>query len=348
MDYTLCAMSNVKRQALLFVIMGGTFFAACDGDADKFNGGTNELDGECEYLDKFSNGSVCVSEDGCVIIESGVSMDSYTNYGHWAKWTITDEKGEKHKLRYENFSFVSGVHDIHKKDGSVFYIVVCSEATSSWGSRDWVEAYKIAGDTIMQVSVADGGEMGDDNSEFSVQYAVADWYDATGGVGYDWIFEYDAAKRNLYVPVTDGDMIILDRYEVWHFNGEKFVSLGKKPHRDLYGNLSEYNRLICYFTTKDYIVRIDSLDSNELRYASWKKPKNMADKPDIVIKGGLRHQCPAPTDESQSHDEYCFKMGDDEYIINYFHDKEIGDSLIEHYYLMLVRKDGKLILKQKG
>lgn len=290
----------------------------------------------------FEGGKVYVSEDGRVTIESGVCPNGGTSPDYWAKWTIVNDKGVKHELRFPETSYVGGVHSLKKNDGTTYYIVDCSGKASSSEGYEWLEAYRIVGDTIREVNVKDGSNKIEEN-DFEIIYCIPNWYFATNGDGYDWLFEYDAKSRNLYVPIPkDGD--IIDRYKVWHFNGKRFVALGEQPHKDMHKSLGRYNRLMCYFTTKDYIVRVDSLNSHTLRYASWKKPKTMADKPDVVITGGKRRQHPAAPDELERCDDYLFTCGSYEYIANYCETDTVKRIHQDH---LLVRRNGRVVVKQK-
>lgn len=251
-------------------------------------------------------GHVCVSENKRVSIESGVCSGG-TVPEYWTIWTIVNEKGVKHGLRFAYTPYISEVHSLRKKNGFTYYIIDCFSKASSTDGNEWLEAYKIVGDMIKEVNVADGSEK-IDNSEFDINYCIPNWCFTTNGAGYDWLFEYDKTTKKLYVPITE-EQDILDRYQVWQFNGEHFVCLGEKPHKDMHKSLSKYNRLIRYMTTKDYIIRVDSLDSDELGYASWKKPRTMADKLDLVITGSkIRHHSAKP-DELHRCDDYHFKSG---------------------------------------
>lgn len=293
----------------------------------------------------FEGGQRCVSEDGKVTIESGVYPDGGTAPDYWAKWTILNNNGERHVLRLGNTAFMDNVHSLQKLDGTTYYIVNCFGKASSADGYEWLEAYKIDGDTVKTVNVIDGGDHVD-NDDFSVNYWIPDWFYTTNGAGYEWLFEYDVGSRRLYVPITDGQVIV-DRYQVWEFNGNRFVCLGEHPHKDLHGSLGAYNRLICYFTTEDYIVRIDSLDSRELRYASWTKPKTMADMPDIVLTGGQRRGYAAAPDELKRCDDYRFVNGSYKYVVNYCETKNSNEGYDEHHDYLLVTKDGKVLVKQE-
>lgn len=288
---------------------------------------------------------VCVSEDGRVRIKAGIHPDGGTSPDYWARWTIIDDKGEKHERTFEYTSYMSGVHAIHKSDGSTYYIVNCSGKASSTDGSDWLEAYRIVGDSIKKVNVIDGGsEVG--NRDFYINYYIPGWYFTTNGAGYDWLFEYDKETRNLYVPIVE-ERCILDHYQVWHFNGDRFVCMGEQPHKNMHESLGAYNRLMCYFKTKDYIVRVDLLDSHELRYASWKRPKTMADSPDLIITGGRRQEYWVGPDELRPCADYRFTHGSYEYIVNYCETKLIEDGSGEHHDYLLVKTGDKVIVKQE-
>lgn len=304
-----------------------------------------------EYSDSvktagYESGRVCVSEDGRVSIESGVIPGGGTSPDFWAKWTIIDDAGKKYVIEYPESSFQSKVHSITKKDGTVYYLVNCFYKSSSRDGSEWLEAYKIVGDTIQAVNVADGGN-NINNKEFSVNYNIPSWYFATNGAGNDWILEYDIHSKNLYVPVTTEDGSITDRYKIWHFDGNKFVCQGEKSHKKLHKSLANYYTLIRYATTKDYILRVDLLDDGELRYASWKRPKTMADKPDIIIKGGKWQHREVPSDELRPCDNYRFRNGSFEYVVNYCEVKKAENGLVEHHDFLLVKRNGQVITKQE-
>ncbi len=327
---------------------------ACNGNKNAENTSTETTsdsidileEEEYEINDIYVNGDVYTSEDGLVTIESGMYEFGGTSPSYWAKWNITDSKGEKHEFIVEYFPRVDAVHSLRKNDGTKYYLVTCFEKASSSHGAHWLEAFKIVGDTIEEVRVIDGGKKIDDDYEFEVDYSIPSWYFATGGAGFAWIHEYDNKTKNLYEPVSDW-IILKDRYVVWHFNGSRFVKLGEQPHKDLHKSLSEYNRLISYFTTKDYIVRVDSLDSHELRYASWKRPKTMADKPDLVLTNGKRHTYSVAGDELQPCDDYRFTKDDYQYIVNYCEVYRTDDGMGVHQDYLLVKKGDKVVLKQE-
>lgn len=292
---------------------------------------------------RYTGGHVCASEDGLVTVESGTMPSGGNSPEYWSRWTITDKAGKKHEILFENESYQDHIHAIKKSDGSTYYIVNCYGKDGGIG-YEWLEAYRIVRDTIREVNVADGGNRIKE-LEFRCDYGLQSWYMTAHGGGYDWILEYDSRTKNLYVPITV-DYDLTDRYDIWHFNGNRFVKAGTGSNRHLHHNLAQYNCLLCYATTKDYIVRVDSLDTKELRYASWKRPKTMADKPDMVITGGKRLTGVNEVKE-WSYDYFSFKSGNSEYLVD-CHEvkKKKGGGGTYHKYLIM-KRNGKVVLKQE-
>lgn len=300
-----------------------------------------------EETELFKGGYSCKSEDGCVTIKAGLHPGGGTAPDYWAVWTITNSKGKKVELKFADSPYIEAVHSLQKNDGTKYYIVACGAKASSADAYGWLEAYIITGDTIKQVNVLDGSAKVKENA-FEINYCSPDWYYIANKEGFDWLFEYDHKNKNLYVPLMDGTAI-LDRYEVWHFNGNKFENHGEQPHKGLHKSLGKYNRLVRLFTTKDYIIRVDSLDSHELRYASWKKPKTIKDSPDLVIYGGKRkqHVVADPHDFTKC-DDYRFTNDGYQYIVNYCEITRIKPGVGEDHDFLVVKKGEKVLIKQES
>lgn len=301
---------------------------------------------EYEEPELFKGGRLCKSKDGCITIQSGIHSGSGTAPNFWAIWTITDSKGEKHELRFEESAFISTVHSLQKNDGTKYYIVECYAKASSIDGYEWLEAYRIIGDSIKEVNVLDGSYNIADNI-FSINYDIPNWYTKANSIGYSWIFEYDDHSKNLYVPIVE-ERNLTDRYEIWHFNGNCFECQGVHEHKGLHESLNDYVCLIRYFTTEKYVVRVDSLDSQELRYASWEKPKTISDEPDIIIKGGKRQHYDISYDEIRRCDDYYFSNGSYEYIVNYCETTDVADGENLHQDYLLVKKGSDIIFKEKS
>lgn len=288
----------------------------------------------------------CVSEDGNMKFYSWNTGEGGTMpiYGLICQFRTKDGKYRIIDLGKDDIeeAWVSSVHSIHKDDGSTYYIVERSHRISSNDGYMWMDAFKIDGDSVKYVNVIDGSEIIEEQKEdgFSVNYDISHWDDTTNGEAWDWLFEYDTDSRDLYVPLTDPrDYLphINDRYRVFHFNGKRFVEKGVTCNKGLNGSLADYVTLLSYFRTKNYIVRIDSLVSGDYRYASWKATSTMKDKPELVIVGN-EHDLDA--------NSYTFLNDGVEYIVGYKEEEPAPEGSYLYEFL-LVRKNGKVILKEE-
>ena len=288
----------------------------------------------------------CVSEDGAMKFYSwntgrGGTCPDYavmcqfrTKEGKVVTEDFCDREGDP--------TWVSVVHALKKDDGSTYYITTRSHRASSNDGYMWMDAFMIDHDTLKNVSVYDAGDDLDECG-LEINYRISDWFYTTNGEGWDWLFEYDTKDKNLYIPQTvyidETIPIISDRYKVYHFNGKEFVDKGESAHKGLHKSLGNYSRLVSYFRTKNYLVRVDQLDEKgTLRYASWKSTHDMSRKPDIVIQGGIY---------DKEKDTYTFANDGYDYVVGYSEDKPISDGMHEHHEFLLVRKNGRVVLKEK-
>lgn len=236
-------------------------------------------------------------------------------------------------------AWVSAVHAIKKDDGTTYYIVTRSHRISNHDGYRWMDAFMIDHDTLKFVNVLDAGDDLEEN-RLVVDYHILNWYIATNGEGWDWLYEYDAIDRNLYAPLTvdiNGTVSVLsDRYRVYHFDGKEFVDCGESAHKGLHESLGEYYRLACYFRTKNYLARVDWMnDKDSLRYASWSTALDMSREPDLVLLGGTY---------DDEEDTYTFYNGGYEYVVG-SHDSSGGEA--EYHEFLLVRKDGKVLTQEE-
>jgi hypothetical protein len=288
----------------------------------------------------------CVSEDGAMKFYSwntgrGGTCPDYavmcqfrTKEGKVVTEDFCDREGEP--------AWVSVVHALKKDDGSTYYITTRSHRASSNDGYMWMDAFMIDNDTLKNVSVYDAGDDLDECG-LDINYRISDWYYATNGEGWDWLFEYDVKNKNLYIPQTvfvdETIPIISDRYKVYRFNGKEFVDKGESAHKGLHKSLGNYYRLASYFRTKNYLVRVDQMDEKgTLRYASWNSTLDMSRKPNIVIQGGIY---------DEGNNTYRFTNDGYEYVVGYSEDKPISEGLYEHHEFLLVRKNGKVVLKEE-
>lgn len=286
----------------------------------------------------------CVSEDGAMKFYSWNTGQGGTCPDFAVICQFRTKEGkvvtEDFRVREGEPAWVSVVHSIKKDDGSTYYITTRSHRASSDDGYIWMKAFMIDHDTLKNVSVYDAGDDLDECG-LEINYSISDWFYATNGDGWDWLFEYDTDTRNLYIPLTIyeeiASPIISDRYMVYHFNGKEFIEKGESAHKGLHKSLVNYYRLASYFRTKNYLVRVDWLDHYDtLRFALWSSTLDMSRKPDVVIQGGTY-------DEGK--DTYTFTSDGYEYVVGYTEDNPEGQY--EHHEYLLIRKNGRVFLKEE-
>ncbi len=287
----------------------------------------------------------CVSEDGAMKFYSWNTGQGGTCPDYAVICQFRTKDGN---VRTEDFSdredmpaWVSAVHSLKKDDGTTYYIARRSHRASSNDGYMWIDGFIVDHYSLRQVSVYDAGDDLDECG-MEINYVISDWYYTTNGEGWDWLFEYDAESRNLYVPqaVFIDEIIptISDRYMVYHFNGTELEEIGESAHKNLHPSLCNYSRLASYFRTKHYLVRVDWLDEGLLRYASWKSTSDMSEKPDIMILGG-KYDAEKET--------YTFRHEGYEYVVGYTEDSLATEGICRSHEFLLVRKGGKVVLKEK-
>lgn len=120
---------------------------------------------------------------------------------------------------------------------------------------------------------------------------------------------FDPGERKVYEIISErtsmGGYGCFDRYNVYCFNGIKFIQDKEDGGFWLHPSIRKFGRLFYLGKSKDYLVRIDEMrsydwrglneedyetekkDTRRYRYAAWKHKDNMADTPDVVIENGL-------------------------------------------------------------
>lgn len=288
----------------------------------------------------------CISEDGAMKFYNWNTGLGGTCPDYAVICLFRNKEGkpvtEDFRVREGEPAWVSAVHSIKKDDGSTYYITTRSHRASSNDGYMWMNAFMIDHDTLMNVSVYDAGDDLDECG-LEINYCISDWYYATNGEGWDWLFEYDVKDKNLYIPqvvfIDETIPVISDRYMVYHFNGMEFVEKGESAHKRLHKSLGNYYRLASYFRTENHLVRVDYVDhKGALRFALWNTSLDMSRQPDIVIQGGIY---------DEKNETYTFTNDGYEYVVGYCEDIPISEGVYEHHEFLLVRKNGEVVLKEE-
>lgn len=286
----------------------------------------------------------CVSEDGLMKFYSWNKDTTGTipDYAVFCEYR-TKYGGKEIKdfgIWEEAPGMVANVHSLKKNDGTTYYITTRFYREPSNVCYTWMDGFSIDHDTLRHVSVFDGG---DDLDECMLErsFKISDWYDTTNGEGGEWLFEYDAGTKFLYLPcatyLDDDNSVFTDRYRFYVFDGMEFCEKGESYQRRLHESLGDYRRLVKYFRTENSIIRVDLMEDGDYRYASWKASSKMSEKPETVIIGGQYDE-----------QENCYTFVDDgvEYWVGYDgdgHGPDDGPRLF-----LQVKKNGETLRKEEA
>lgn len=179
-----------------------------------------------------TGGHTSVAEDGKLVVVSGMYPDGGTAAEYWNEFKIIKSPGDTLSFDMSNGAYMSNIHAIQKRNGDTYYIVNNYGESSGTQADEWLTAYRFENDTLWQVSVIDGSSDFErlDKGHFYVMYSIPNWYHATNGFGYDWMFEYEAKTGRLFIPLKDKEdyYSLNDRYHVWQFDGSRFVDKGSQ------------------------------------------------------------------------------------------------------------------------
>ena len=102
--------------------------------------------------------------------------------------------------------------------------------------------------------------------------------------------------------INKGDFFGLLDGDIWfdadgmiitiNYNSPAELALQKKLDDSIkakiYPSVKNYKENVLVCKTKKYLIRIDLLDNEELRYTSWSNPKPISEKPDLILYNGCK------------------------------------------------------------
>jgi len=135
---------------------------------------------------------------------------------------------------------------------------------------------------------------------------------------------------------TNGRLIHVN-YES-KYEHDKRIRLINEEKDLLYESINDFKEPIFVWETKKFRIRVDKLEDNTYRYASWEIRKGQNEKPDLILTNGE-----IVFNGSGGNHEYLFKSG--AYVYN-CHIIVLGTTASPPGYL-IVTKNGTEILKEK-
>ncbi|MEJ7557846.1 MAG: hypothetical protein WKF66_06015 [Pedobacter sp.] len=241
--------------------------------------------------------------------------------------------------------------------GLILFLICTSFALSSFGQLSDIKDKKTVADFVELIQTEQVGKLAD-----QVKYPLRRVYPIPAVYNkcefiqrYTEIF--DDSLKNIIThsdPINDWSKvgwrgIMLLQGLLWidgKLTSVNHQSVSEKRLSDLLiakdksrlpANLRNYRKPILYMETQKFIIRIDEMEGNKYRYASWSRGSNTVSTPDLVLLNGTW-----TPDGSGGNHYYRFLSGDYQYdcIIALLNNNGIPSATIE------VSKAGQKVLKQ--
>lgn len=172
------------------------------------------------------------------------------------------------------------------KPNPIYLFVFYAKASSAYGMQV-IQASEMVADTF-----AYGPNFKIDDEivdHVLVEYTIPDWYFRTNGEGWDWMCNYYADEKLLYIPLVSDDYELTNRYSTYGFDGKNFVLKGEKGPRNIHPLLCEFQSLLGIYEMENHLLRVDFLSDERTRLAIWNDPSTAKQlhKPDLVLNNGV-------------------------------------------------------------
>ena len=236
-------------------------------------------------------------------------------------WRIDGSTDEEDEMDFG--CWTKAIYTFKRNNGQTIYVTESYFRISSSYGYSTLDAFCISNGKLQTIENAFVAP--DENFHIGTEYSIPSWYFLTEGKGWDWIFSLDRNTQTFYVPVVD-DIILLDQYDLYKFNGFEFVYSGREGGHWLHPSIRKFNRLEKLAQIGKYLIRIDRTSSGVFRYTSWNGTENMNQKPDILIENGKYNE---------DKNEYHFINGDYIYIIAEKEDET--ELIVKHKNKVMLR-----------
>lgn len=181
-------------------------------------------------------------------------------------------------------SRIDGLWQIDIEGESPLYIVATYNRASS-----------IEGNTLVYVLQFDENgklikkQFLDNRDEFSDRvgrdYYIPDWYFTTDGMGWNWVVSFDDRTQCLYVSESHDDMVMNDRYDVYHYEKGRMTYKRTDAGYWLHPSVREFSYLCGIYRIEGRLYRVDST-GNSYRLSIWNSNKTMSDEPEMILYNG--------------------------------------------------------------
>lgn len=324
---------NRKFIAALLILSIGAFFVWNPASGDTSTGAM-DCQEEVQLPSDLSDMTVTGSDDGKLTLYAydtgyGGTSPEYSTYIQYKSGdsVVTDRLYPLSKSDYicesdirkdgediYDGSFSKILSQVPLSDSETGYIIEANNKASS------VEGYI----DVCLVGYLDGKikklpfkiKSGEITRSAACAYNIPDWYFTTDGLGWDWVPSFDKDTNTLYMPESDENMAITDRYDLYRFIDGKMTYVGTDAGYWLHPSLRDFQHLAGIYRTESKLIRIDALNDSTYRYSVWQKSKPMSEVPELVLHGG---------ESGIIENAIVFRNGDYTYIVPEFRSGRSGD-----------------------
>ena len=197
-------------------------------------------------------------------------------------WRIDESTDEEDEMDFG--CWTKAIYTFKRNDGQTIYVTESYFRESGSYGYSTLDAFYVSEGKLKMIENA--FVMPNKNYRIGTEYIIPSWYFSTDGKGWDWIYSLDRNTQTFYVPIVD-DLELLDQYDLYRFNGNKFVYIGQDGGYWLHPSLRKFEKLEKLAQVGKFLIRIDRITSGKFRYSSWSGTEDMTKKPDIVIENGI-------------------------------------------------------------
>ena len=181
-------------------------------------------------------------------------------------------------------SRIDGLWELDVEGESPVYIVATYNQASSIEGNTLV--YALQFDThgkLIKKQILD--KHGDFSDRVGRDYYIPDWSINTNDMGWNWIVSMDDQTQCLYISSSNNDMVMNDRYDIYHYENGRMSYKRTDAGYWLHPNVREFCYLCGIYRTNDRLYRLDWL-GDSYRLTVWKSNKAMSDEPEMILTNG--------------------------------------------------------------
>ena len=259
-------------------------------------------------------GGTMIRWDNVIQFRSNGKLKSFDG----STWRIDESTDEEDEMDFG--CWTKAIYTFKRNDGQTIYVTESYFRVSSSYGYSTLDAFCISDGKLRTIENA--FVTPNKNYHIGTEYLIPSWYFLTDGKGWDWIYSLDRDKQIFYVPVVD-DLELIDQYDLYKFNGTKFVYIGREGGYWLHPSLRKFERLEMLAKVGKFLIRIDRISSGKFRYSTWSDTEDMKRNPDIIIENGIYNEEKGEYRFINGNYTYSIKTNDEEAKLVVMHNGEI-------------------------